>query len=207
MHLFLSHTKWHTRKRRQHEFLTSEPRLRVYEFFSEVTPRVDNWINSKSEVTVTVLPREPTEIQVDNIWENSLQQDVAKTRHFSTALFAFYIHFISTQPNPWPLRKTLLIGKEWTLLVIVKFGLNMPLRIPYCTGNPAPSLTIPHKRKKNSHEEVLVSFDGNRLSFWWNFLDRRFGNCDNVRSWCKVNCCYAKAKTYRFISYVAHYWR
>ena len=130
MHLFLSHTKSHTRKRRQHEVLTSEPRLRVYEFFSEVTPRVDNGINSKSEVTVTVLPREPTEIQVDNIWENSLQQDVAKTRHFSTALFAFYIQFISTQPNPRPLRKTLLIGKEWTLLVIVKFGLNMPLRIP-----------------------------------------------------------------------------
>ena len=130
MHLFLSQTKSHTRKRRQHEVLTSEPRLRVYEFFSEVTPRVDNWINSKSEVTVTVLPREPTEIQVDNIWENSLQQDVAKTRHFSTALFAFYIQFISTQPNPRPLRKTLLIGKEWTLLVIVKFGLNMPLRIP-----------------------------------------------------------------------------
>ena len=130
MHLFLSQTKSHTRKRRQHEVLTSEPRLRVYEFFSEVTPRVDNWINSKSEVTVTVLPREPIEIQVDNIWENSLQQDVAKTRHFSTALFAFYIQFISTQPNPRPLRKTLLIGKEWTSLVIVKFGLNMPLRIP-----------------------------------------------------------------------------
>ena len=84
MHLFLSHTKSHTRKRRQHEFLTSEPRLRVYEFFSEVTPRVDNWINSKSEVTVTVL---------------SLQQDVAKTRHFSTALFAFYnpFYFNATQ--------------------------------------------------------------------------------------------------------------
>ena len=102
MHLFLSHTKSHTRKRRQHEFLTSEPRLRVYEFFSEVTPRVDNWINSKSEVTVTVLPREPTEIQVDNIWENSLQQDVAKTRHFSTALFAFYnpFYFNATQSPP-----------------------------------------------------------------------------------------------------------
>ena len=203
MHLFLSHNKSHKRKRRQHEVLTSEPRLRVYEFFSEVTPRVDNWINSKSEVTVTVLPREPTEIQVDNIWENSLQQDVAKTRHFSTALFAFYIQFISTQPNPRPLRKTLLIGKEWTLLVIVKFSLNMPLRFHNALGTPPLPLQFHIKEKKNSHEEVLVSFDGNRLSFWWNFLDRRFGNCDNDRSWCKVNCCYA----YRFISYVAHYWR
>ena len=101
MHLFLSHAKSHTRKRRQHEFLTSEPRLRVYEFFSEVTPRVDNWINSKSEVTVTVLPREPTEIQVDNIWENSLQQDVAKTRHFFTALFAF-LQSILFRHNPIP---------------------------------------------------------------------------------------------------------